>query len=212
VKDVAAKILNSSYEVVAVLVPGLLSLAALAFPLLLLVQLSGLSVLPSSFPSDPNAALCISIMTLAYLYGRLLQASVRAYPECVKEFLSKRSMRVRLFLLDLPSGPSIGGDWEPQWKSLCGWLSLPRDATWKQFYLTARARLQQSEKTSLLPTFQGKYTLNRSLARGLGIAIWVEAFAGVGETIIAEATALCSASFENERPPRIDVAPRNPAT
>lgn len=194
--ELLARLIDVSYEVFGVFVPGVIATVflglwwAAAGPLApvwtfgWLPELTGPLVLDvfQSLARSNGLAIGAAALALLYLVGHLVLWTARSGGPDDK---SQRNgwRRVGLTLIFRAPKPSANyhQDLEPLYAAVAARLGLRGKALkWRQFYPVARCLLAQRLSRSLLTTYQNKYTLHRSVATAAAALFWLCLFTAAG--------------------------------
>lgn len=178
------KLDNLAFEILGVLVPGLIAttfIGLLWMALGPLIPLWTYGTIPELTPAGvvsvvnrtPGASQVfplISVVMTCYLLGHSVSWSsrVRSEPATLKETL----VRTWGFLTFRPQKPGVMFDdrLKPQLTRVMGEFSRDEPAlVWAQFYPIAKNFIMNSGRNSLLSTYQNKYTLHVHCRRRLSI-------------------------------------------
>jgi hypothetical protein len=158
------------------------------------------------FNKEIRFGLLIAALVQAYFFGHLLHWVARSPKEFSTQQDSKDPQKrlscrqkISLFFKDPPKNPS---SW--QRIALCLFLQIPRPqhsydssleplleqsklflglestAKWSLFYPVAKSYVAANLQTSLITTYQNKYTLHRSLTAAAAIWFWFSVFGVAG--------------------------------
>jgi hypothetical protein len=201
-----SKFTNLGYEILGIFVPGLVLMLFLLFGWWCLGPLAGMwtfnflpqarireaSGLLSLLNSDIRAGLLIVLVVGAYFLGHLLHWIARR----PKNPVAKPSWYRRVWLCLTFAIPKPEHSYEPKLQPLLDaakpFLGLGPQAEWRQFYPLAKAYLSANLQTSLVSTYQNKYTLHRSLTAAAVVWFWL--------SILATAGALIEICFADSQP------------
>lgn len=122
----------------------------------------------------------IGLLVAAYFLGHSLHWAARSPKKPVPKPASVR----RVWLCLCFSIPKPEHSFEPKLTPLfeeCkSFLGLGASAEWRQYYPLAKCYLVANLQTSLVSTYQNKYTLHRSLTAAAVVWFWLSLAAAVG--------------------------------
>lgn len=204
--QILSKIANLGYEIWGIFVPGTVLLLFLTFtwwcsgPLIEVMTVGSLSIAEVKTVSGFFALLnrevkfgfIAALAVAAYFAGNLLHWVSRT-PKADKDRLPNVGegsetggdwkLRVLNCLrLSIPKSESYAPYLEAQLNEGKVFLQMPENARWEQFFPVAKAFLAAKLQTSLVSTYQNKYTLHRSLTAAAVVWFW--------SGVIVELTAL----------------------
>lgn len=184
---ILSKFTNLGYELWGIFVPGLIMLLMLVFvwwcagPIAELVTfgflpeatVNGVTGFMRVLNNEIRAGLVFGIAVVVYFLGHLLHWFSRS-PKS-KPVKIGWIMRVAQCLrFSVPkSVDSFDPYLQPLLDEAKGMFGLSVEATWPQFYPVAKAYLSANLQTSLVSTYQNKYTLHRSLTTASVVWFWL---------------------------------------
>lgn len=198
-----SKLTNLGYEVLGIFVPGLVLILFLFFGWWCLGPLAEIwtfnflpqarireaSGLLSLLNSDIRAGLLIVLIVAAYFLGHLLHWIGRS----PKKPVPKPKWYRRVWLCLTFRIPKPEHSYEPSLQPLLDdakpFFGLSPAAEWRQFYPVAKSYLAANLQTSLVSTYQNKYTLHRSITAASVVWFWLSLVAS-----IAAAFKVCAAN------------------
>lgn len=193
-EQLISKFANLGYEILGIFVPGAVLILFLFFgwwclgPLastwtfgfLPQAKIQALSGLLNILNEEIRAGLLVSLLIAAYFAGHLLHWAARA----PKRAVAKPAWYRRIWLCLIFSVPKPEHSYEPRLEPLFNeaksYLGFGVDAEWRQFYPVAKSYLAANLQTSLVSTYQNKYTLHRSLTAASVIWFWLSIGAVIG--------------------------------
>lgn len=199
-EQLLAKLTNLSYEVLGVLLPGIIFLMLLVF---WWASLGGLAPFISDgfFPqlTSSNAAEIVESISVqtgigiaapavlaAYFLGHLLHwigRSGTTADAVVKNHL-KRTLNSLIFAIPKPSR-SFDESLDPLYQRLQSKFASGVTISWAQFFPIARTYLFRNLSHSMVVTYQNKYTLHRSITAASAATFWLCAAALAGGGLAA---------------------------
>lgn len=189
-----SKFTNLGYEVLGIFVPGFVLVLFLLFgwwclgPLaatwtfgfLPQAQINAFSSLLELLNEEIRIGLLIGLLVAAYFLGHSLHWAARS----PKQPVPKPASIKRVWLCLCFSIPKPEHSFEPKLAPLfeeCkSFLGLGAAAEWRQYYPLAKCYLVANLQTSLVSTYQNKYTLHRSLTAAAVVWFWLSFAAALG--------------------------------
>lgn len=183
------KLTDLGYELFGVVIPGLITSIFLVVWIVALgslvprwtfgvvphVRLPELATVIDAAPGGRGAVYLILTLIVWYFLGHAVNWSSKARPKDERGW-SKRRTRVWTFLsLHVPKPQdSYTKVLQPQLDAVSSrWTHDKKSLTWRQFYPLAKTTLVNSNRRSLLTTYQNKYTLHRSIAASAACLFWI---------------------------------------
>lgn len=182
-----AKITNLSYEMWGIFVPGSITLLFLLFTWWCAGPLAGVVTFGfvaaaevktvtgfiALLNNEVKFGFIASLAVAAYFAGHLLHWISRS-PKGSSQRPSSVVRVLSCLRLSIPkSSASYDSFLEPQFLEAKAYLQMPSEATWQQFYPVAKAFLASNLQSSLVTTYQNKYTLHRSLTAAAVVWFWL---------------------------------------
>ncbi len=198
-EQLISKLTNFGYEILGIFAPGAVLLLFLFFgwwclgPLastwtfgfLPQAKIQVLSGLLNLLNGEIRVGMLIALSVAAYFCGHLLHWLARKPKDPVPKPSSYRRVWLCLkFSIPKPEH-SFHEKLQPLFDEAKLFLGLGRDAEWRQFYPVAKSYLAANLQTSLVSTYQNKYTLHRSLTAAAVIWFWLTLTAIVGALLSA---------------------------
>lgn len=188
-----AKFTNLGYEILGIFVPGIVLILFLFFGWWCLGPLAEMwtfNFLPQAtireasgllgiLNEDIRTGLVVVLIIGAYFLGHLLHWIARS----PKTPVPKPKWHRRIWLCLTFAIPKPEHSYEPKLQPLLDaakpFLGLEVVAEWRQFYPLAKAYLAANLQTSLVSTYQNKYTLHRSLTAAAVVWFWLSVLASI---------------------------------
>lgn len=182
-----AKLTNLSYEIWGIFVPGLIALLFLVFtwwcagPVIDVItfgfiapaEVKSIKGFISLLNREIKFGFIAGLAVAAYFAGHLLhwisrsskstaqgKGSVSRVLSCLKLSIPKPDESYDAFL-------------DAQLAEAKEFLKMPTESTWPQYYPVAKAYLAAQLQSSLVSTYQNKYTLHRSLTAAAVVWFWM---------------------------------------
>ncbi|MDQ1110048.1 hypothetical protein QE424_003207 [Stenotrophomonas rhizophila] len=181
-----AKITNLSYEIWGIFVPGMIALLFLVFTwwcagtvaevvtfgFVAPAEVSTIKGFITLLNNEIKFGFIAGLAVAAYFSGHLLHWISRSSKS--KSHGKKSIIRVCSCLrLSIPKPiESYDSYLEAQFIEGKQYLQMPPESTWPQFYPVAKAFLASQLQSSLVSTYQNKYTLHRSLTAAAVVWFW----------------------------------------
>jgi hypothetical protein len=189
--ELISKLVDLTYEVIGVLVPGFIASTLLlawwiaAGPVVLaLINVSTSWVQPENIweiflsPSGEPAHLLESLFAWYFLGQLLLSASRHAAPDAESQSKPwRRVLRALTFRISRPSA-----NFTPELEELYNAVAIKFSSSgirleWPQFYPVVKSYLSEHLSYSLVTLYQNKYTLHRSITMAGVILFWLSVLA-----------------------------------
>lgn len=197
-----SKLTNFGYELLGIFVPGAILLLFILIGwwcLGPLAEVWSLGLLPQAHIKEVSgllnllneeirAGMFIALAVAAYFLGHLLHWSSRSGKGVEVSSMSRVLLCLR-FSIPKPQA-SYDLKLEPLFKEAKSFLGFSPDADWRQFYPVAKSYLAANLQTSLVSTYQNKYTLHRSLTAAATIWFWMTIFAVLAALVAVECAGL----------------------
>jgi|HubBroStandDraft_4_1064222.scaffolds.fasta_scaffold52650_2 hypothetical protein len=196
--ELLARLVDITYELVGVLIPGLI---ASVFLVLLLIAVQPLlaGFFGGGFCFDLRHAWTwlnsstkdgtitfIAVLVGWYLLGQVLLSfsKYRVVPDARSEKSSSRRV-LRALTFRIPRSPdSYDPKLEPLFKAVATKFNAPEvQLEWRQFYPVVRSYLAEHLKKSMITLYQNKYTLHRSITTASTVAFWLSILTCIGAGI-----------------------------
>jgi hypothetical protein len=207
VEQLLNRLSNLSYEVLGILLPGLIALIMFVLWLVGLgelvpfvsggffprVTLSSAAAALESIGVRTGLGIAGPLLLVTYFLGHLLHWISRSgsSDDAIVASDWKRTWRSLLFGVPKPS-VSFDQNLQPLYESVLPKFSLTTKSTWSQFYPVARSFLRCRLESSLTALYQNKYTLHRSITASAALFFWLS----IGGLIVG----LVAASFSRVEP------------
>jgi len=198
--ELITKLIGLSYELFGVILPGLiLSLFLLltwvalgpAIPIFSLgaiptFSMSNLNVFLDALSIASGISIIAPLLVIWYFLGHILLWISRSGPPL--EPGQNTGIR-RLGLTIVMRIPKPGDNFDPALAPLlspvCAAFNLERDnAKWRILYPISKCYLSRALPTSLVSTYQNKYTFHRSVAAASAVLFWLSSLGTVGSALI----------------------------
>jgi hypothetical protein len=195
--ELLAKLVDVTYELFGVLIPGVITSAFLllwlleAQPLLTWIFGSGVCLDPRHVltwlnSSEKNGLISLLALLVGwYLLGQVLLSSSRhSVPDAQSETSGRRRV-FRALTFRIPRSPhNYNPGLEPLYKAVAAKFNAPGvELQWSQFYPVVKSHLAEHLSKSLVTLYQNKYTLHRSITMASVILFWLSTLTGVGAGI-----------------------------
>lgn len=185
-----AKFTNFGYEVWGIIVPGLIFLlfmtfawwcsgsviSFLTFGYVSTAGVEGVSSFLSLLNEEIKAGLFAGLAVSAYFSGHLLHWISRSPKNPIGELGSLGRVWSCMKFSIPKSKDSYDKYLEEQLSEAKQFLGMPVDAKWVQYYPVAKVYLSEKMQSSLVSTYQNKYTLHRSITAAAAVWFWVSVF------------------------------------
>ncbi|MEL3953495.1 hypothetical protein [Stenotrophomonas bentonitica] len=182
-----AKITNLGYEVWGIFIPGLIFLLFMVFAWWCAGPVAGLATFGFLAPAEVKSVTgFIALLNEEIKFGFLAGLAVAAYfsghllhwvgrsPKGKAVELTWMARVGKCLTLSIPKSPlSYDPFLEDQLAEGKAFLEMPSGAIWQQFYPVAKAFLAENLQSSLVSTYQNKYTLHRALAAAAVVWFWL---------------------------------------
>ncbi|ALS96055.1 hypothetical protein [Xanthomonas oryzae] len=181
------KITNLSYEIWGIFVPGLIMLLFFLFTWWCAGAVAGIVTFGFVAPAEVKTVtgfigllnnevkigFIAGLAVAAYFAGHLLHWISSSPKDKSKKFGSIERV-ISCLRLSIPKSAVPYDDFlEKQLSESKEYLSMPAEATWPEFYPVAKAFLASRLQSSLVTTYQNKYTLHRSLTAAAVVWFWL---------------------------------------
>ncbi|MDA5339070.1 hypothetical protein LRM36_11680 [Stenotrophomonas maltophilia] len=182
-----AKLTNLGYEIWGIFIPGSVFLlfsiftwwcagpiaGAVTFGFLAPAEVKSVTGFIGLLNEEVKFGVLAGLTVAAYFSGHLLHWVGRSPKgEAVKYSTSARIWQCLRFSIP-KSTVSYDPFLEDQIMECKDFLKMPRDSTWQQYYPVAKAFLAANLQSSLVATYQNKYTLHRSLTAAAVVWFWM---------------------------------------